>query len=340
MSCRYLPLAVFGAGLAAAAAAPVAAQGAATAVVPVAANVTVQDEIERRTVNLSTDSAVALESEVPFAQLSIANPDIADISTISNTGIYLLGKAPGRTTLMLMTEAGKVTSIVDVRVSPDISEFEARLAEILPDEDIRAMTANDGIVLSGRVSSSAQMDQALALAGHYAPGRVSNLMTVEPAAGSGPDVDGLRASLDDLLPDAGVAVEAVGSAVILTGEVASRAILDRAVALAEQFAPGGITSFLEVRAGEVETVDAAMVERYVSEILPREAIEVHALGGALVLTGTASSEEARARAMEIAALVAGSAPLSDMISVDRERACIVRTRKGGELVVTDIPCNP
>jgi Flp pilus assembly secretin CpaC len=39
-------------------------------------------------------------------------------------------------------------------------------------------TANDGIVLSGTVSSTAKLDRALDLASRYAPDRVSNLMVV------------------------------------------------------------------------------------------------------------------------------------------------------------------
>jgi pilus assembly protein CpaC len=39
-------------------------------------------------------------------------------------------------------------------------------------------TANDGIVLSGQVSSTAKLDRALDLANRYAPDRVSNLMVV------------------------------------------------------------------------------------------------------------------------------------------------------------------
>ena len=43
--------------------------------------------------------AVVVESDVPFAELSIANPGIADISTLSDKTIYVLGKTPGRTTM-------------------------------------------------------------------------------------------------------------------------------------------------------------------------------------------------------------------------------------------------
>ncbi len=122
--------------------------------------------------------AVVVESDVPFAELSIANPGIADISTLSDRTIYVLGKAPGRTSLTLLGADGRLITNVEVRVAPDISEFKERLRQILPGENIEVRTANDGIVLSGTVSSIARLDRALDLANRYAPDRVSNLMTV------------------------------------------------------------------------------------------------------------------------------------------------------------------
>lgn len=122
--------------------------------------------------------AVVVESDQPFAELSIANPGIADISTLSDRSIYVLGKAPGRTTLTLLAPDGKLITNVDVQVSLDVAEFKERLQQILPGESIEVRTANDGIVLSGTVSSTAKLDRALDLAKRYAPDRVSNLMVV------------------------------------------------------------------------------------------------------------------------------------------------------------------
>ena len=122
--------------------------------------------------------SVVVESDVPFAELSIADPNIADISTLSDRTIYVLGKAPGRTSLTLLGADGRLITNVEVRVTPDSSEFKERLQQILPHESIEVRTANDGIVLSGTVSSIARMDRALDLANRYAPERVSNLMVV------------------------------------------------------------------------------------------------------------------------------------------------------------------
>ncbi len=122
--------------------------------------------------------AVVVESDTPFTELSIANPGIADISSLSDRTIYVLGKVPGRTTLTLLGADGRLITNVEVQVTPDIAEFKERLEQILPGENIEVRTANDGIVLSGTVSSTARLDRALELAQRYAPERVSNLMSV------------------------------------------------------------------------------------------------------------------------------------------------------------------
>ncbi|AOZ68629.1 general secretion pathway protein [Rhodobacter xanthinilyticus] len=128
--------------------------------------------------NVPMNRAVVVESDQPFAELSIANPGIADITTLSDRTIYVLGKLPGRTTMTILGADGKLISNVEVQVTPDIAEFKERLKQILPGETIEVRTANDGIVLSGTVSSTAKLDRALDLAKRYAGDRVSNLMTV------------------------------------------------------------------------------------------------------------------------------------------------------------------
>ena len=122
--------------------------------------------------------AIVVESDEPFTELSIANPGIADILSLSDRSIYLLGKEPGRTTLTILGIDGRLISNVEVQVSADLAEFKERLGQILPGEHIEVRAANNGIVLSGTVSSISKLDRALELAERYAPERVSNLMTV------------------------------------------------------------------------------------------------------------------------------------------------------------------
>jgi len=137
-----------------------------------------EDQSTSSILEVPMNRAVVVESEDPFAELSIANPGIADISTLSDRTIYVLGKAPGRTTLTLLGPDGSLIANVEIQVTPDITEFKERLPQVLPGEQIEVRTANDGIVLSGNVSSLERLDRALDLANRYAPDRVSNLLSV------------------------------------------------------------------------------------------------------------------------------------------------------------------
>ena len=144
----------------------------------VAENLRVMRGAPSSALNVPINRAVVVESDVPFTELSIANPGIADISSLSDRTIYVLGKEPGRTTLTLLGADGRLITNVEVHVTLDIAEFKERLEQILPGEHIEVRTANNGLVLSGTVSSTARLDRALELAQRYAPDNVSNLMSV------------------------------------------------------------------------------------------------------------------------------------------------------------------
>lgn len=128
--------------------------------------------------NVPMNRAVVVESDEPFAEISVANAEIADISTLSDRTIYVLGRSPGLTTITLLAPDGSLITNVQVQVTPDVTEFKERLRQIMPNETIEVRTANDGIVLSGVISSVTMMERAVELAERYAPGRVSNLLNI------------------------------------------------------------------------------------------------------------------------------------------------------------------
>lgn len=127
---------------------------------------------------VSVNRAIVLESAQRFAEVSVANPDIADVAALSDQTIYILGKSPGATTLTLLGDAGRLITNVDVQVTPDLTEFKQRLREVLPEEEIEVRAAAGGIILSGIVSGARKIDTAMNLANLYSPDRVTNLMSV------------------------------------------------------------------------------------------------------------------------------------------------------------------
>lgn len=131
-----------------------------------------------RDISVFINRAIVLESAQRFAEVSVANPGIADVAALSDQTIYILGKANGVTTLTLLGEGGKLITNVEVRVTPDLSEFKQRLREVLPTEQIEVREANGGVILSGIVSGARKIDTAMNLASRYAGENVTNLMSV------------------------------------------------------------------------------------------------------------------------------------------------------------------
>lgn len=129
-------------------------------------------------VNVFISRAVVLESASAFTEVSIANPEIADVAALSDRTIYILGKNPGATTLTLLGKNGRLITNVDVRVTPDLSELKKRIREVLPNEKIEVREANGGVVLSGSVTGARKVDTAMNLASAYAGDKVANLMNV------------------------------------------------------------------------------------------------------------------------------------------------------------------
>lgn len=129
--------------------------------------------------DLVVGKSVILKSSEPVQRLSIAAPEIADFVLLSPREIYLTGKTAGATNLTLWQNK-KVAAIYDLEVAYDISRLKQKLHDLLPDErDLRVIATHDSITLSGLISSTANLSQALALAGAFAPeNKVVNLLKV------------------------------------------------------------------------------------------------------------------------------------------------------------------
>jgi pilus assembly protein CpaC len=109
------------------------------------------------TLRVPMNRAVVVESDMLFAELSVANPAIADIATLSERSIYILGRAPGRTTMTLLSAEGALIANVEIQVVPDVAELRERLREILPGEGSKSappMTASSCRARSARFRRS------------------------------------------------------------------------------------------------------------------------------------------------------------------------------------------
>lgn len=127
---------------------------------------------------VALNKSQVIEVDRSFAEVSVGNPEVADVVPLTRQSLYVFGKKLGTTSLTLTDGSGKLIAVVDVVVSYDIEGLKAQLHQLLPGETVEVRAASDGLVLSGRLSNASNLQRALALAERYAPSGVINLIEV------------------------------------------------------------------------------------------------------------------------------------------------------------------
>lgn len=124
------------------------------------------------------DKSQLVRVERNFGEISVGNREIADVVPLTRNLIYVLGKKRGATNLTVADNAGNIIAVVDVTVTHDLDALRQSLAAVVPDENITIRHAGDALVLTGQVSSADRLRQILAVAERYAPGAVTNLLSL------------------------------------------------------------------------------------------------------------------------------------------------------------------
>src|SRR5579871_4026128 len=158
------------------AAMPVMAAAPSQLAVPAGASVTAATYQAVVAVGKSTTISVP----TPYTDVLVAEPRIADVTPIDTRTVSVVGKAMGSTVVTLYGANKALLATVEVVVSADLEGLKAQLHQIIPTESgIAISAANQSIVLSGSVTSPAALQQVIALAETYNPGKVVNLLSVQ-----------------------------------------------------------------------------------------------------------------------------------------------------------------
>lgn len=119
-----------------------------------------------------------VSTDRPIARAMVGSAEIADVLPITDRSVYVLGKKMGTTSLTLYDSMGRVISIMDIAVGPDVIALSDQLRELVPGEKIDARISNDAIVLTGMVSNAGAADRAAQVAKAFAGDKVVNLITM------------------------------------------------------------------------------------------------------------------------------------------------------------------
>jgi pilus assembly protein CpaC len=139
------------------------------------------EKAEPQKLFLTVGKSVVVSSSGPVKRVSLGSQDIADAIVLTPQQISVIGKAPGVTNLILWGADDKISTILDIQVSPDVARLGEMIQKILPEEkNLHIDATHDSLTLSGTVSSTSSLSQALALAEVHSPkdGKILNLVDV------------------------------------------------------------------------------------------------------------------------------------------------------------------
>ncbi len=89
----------------------------------------------------------------PAHTVFVSDPKVADIQVKSPHLVYLLGKAPGETTLIAVDENEKVLTNRPVRVTHNLTRLRSALRSMLPSNNIDVQSVDSSIIVTGSVTT-------------------------------------------------------------------------------------------------------------------------------------------------------------------------------------------
>lgn len=112
------------------------------------------------------------------SRVVVGNPEIATAVPLTDTTLYVLGKAEGRTNVAVYGANDTLLGLVNVEVGTDVSDLQQTIQNAIPQAKVRVETINGRTRLSGAVPDGIAQRKILEIAEQYSSSPVINAMNV------------------------------------------------------------------------------------------------------------------------------------------------------------------
>src|ERR1700748_3720754 len=117
-------------------------------------------QMNARFLALGIGKSIVIDLSRDIKDVLVADPKIANAVVRSAQRAYIIGAAIGQTNIVFFDSAGQQIAAYDIAVKRDLNGLRAAMRQILPNADIQIEGVNDGVMLSGSVSSPIDVQQA------------------------------------------------------------------------------------------------------------------------------------------------------------------------------------
>ena len=120
-----------------------------------------------------------LRIDTPFTDITVGDPEVADVAPLTDRAISVLGKKVGATRVTVYAEGRRHVGIFDIEVTYEVSRLATEVARVAG-PDIRVSSVNGRILLSGSAPDAVTLDRAVTIARQFAPDVINTVTVASP----------------------------------------------------------------------------------------------------------------------------------------------------------------
>lgn len=143
--------------------------GAAERRAPLSGGVFVSEASDVQRVRVTVNKSRTFRVETAFSTIVAGSADIIDVKSLSDHQIYIQGKQPGTTNVILLDSSMKQIGILDVEVTIDIGNLQQNIQSSTGARGIRVSASEGQVIVSGTAPDAVVAERAMAIATSTAP---------------------------------------------------------------------------------------------------------------------------------------------------------------------------
>ena len=121
-----------------------------------------------------------VRTETSFVELTVGDPEVADVNPLTDRSLSILGKKNGTTRVSAYAEGKKLIGVFDVEVIYDTSLINTEIHRRFPYAKLRVTAVNGRLMLSGTAPDGPTVDKAVTIAKQFGPDVINTVEVLSP----------------------------------------------------------------------------------------------------------------------------------------------------------------
>jgi len=141
--------------------------------------ITLANAARTRSIMVTVGKTEDVRTDQSFIDILVGDPEVADVSPLTDHALSILGKKIGTTRVTVYGEGKKLVGVFDIEVSYDVSRLSTEIARFTGG-GIRVASVNGRIMLTGTSPDAVTLDKAVVMARQFAPDIINTVQVMQP----------------------------------------------------------------------------------------------------------------------------------------------------------------